>query len=192
MAKTSQEWEAEFLDGLKAKSGKPLAEWMKILGGQKRTKSPEIIAWLKEEHGFRHMDASMLAAIFKNGGKPVYASSDDLMAALFAGKNDVEPIYKALEARVRADFPGTQIVPTKGYVSFRDPREFAVAAIVKGGVRVGLDLGETPLEGRLEKSRSLGAMPRFTHMIELREASGVDKDVARRLSESHGRSIKPA
>jgi hypothetical protein len=77
--KTSGEIEQEFIDNLKTQSGKSLPEWMKHVGASGITKRNDIIKWLKERQGFGHMNASLLAGIYLNSGKPVYGNTDDLL-----------------------------------------------------------------------------------------------------------------
>jgi hypothetical protein len=74
--KTSGEIEKEFIDNLKGSTGRTLAEWMKRVGGSGISKRNDIIKWLKEKHGFGHMNASLLTGIYLNNGRPVYGSTD--------------------------------------------------------------------------------------------------------------------
>jgi hypothetical protein len=46
--------------------------------------------------------------------------------------------------------------------------------LTKQAIRVGLDLGETPFDGYLQKAKSLGAMPNLTHMVEISDPGQVD------------------
>jgi hypothetical protein len=82
--KTSGEFEKEFLDTLLARTGRDLADWIAALDGYGTQKRSEIIVWLKRVHGFRHMDAALLAGVHANGGKPVYADTADLLENQFA------------------------------------------------------------------------------------------------------------
>lgn len=177
MAKTAADFEGEFLAGLKSSSGKDLKSWMGICKKSGVDKHNALLKHLKAEHEFNHMQANILAAIFLNGGKPVYGNNDRLMAAHFAGKELIKPIYEALEKKVRATFKSVQVVPTKGYISFRNEREFAVVKVTKKALRVGMDLGDRPFDGRLEKAKSLGTMPRIGHMVELPSKAGVDAEL---------------
>lgn len=74
-------------------------------------KRNEVIAWLKSEHGFGHMNASLLAGIHANGGRPVYQSTDGLLESQFAKAVEMRPFYEAfLEfvkniSRTRPFFP---------------------------------------------------------------------------------------
>src|SRR5688572_2804770 len=102
--KTSGEFEKEFMDGLSAQTDKDLKTWLKTIDGFDSKKRNEVIAWLKSEHSFGHMNASLLAGIHANGGKPVYASTDDLLENQFAKAGDIRPLYDAFIALVKARF----------------------------------------------------------------------------------------
>ena len=72
-AKTSGEIEKEFIDNLKASTNKDLDGWLAEIGGLGTKKRNDIIDSLKKKYGFGHMNASLLAGIYLNDGKPVYA-----------------------------------------------------------------------------------------------------------------------
>ena len=72
------------MDGLVGSTGKDLGAWLKTVDGFASKKRNEVIAWLKDEHKFNHMHASLLAGIHANGGKPYYASTDSLLDDQFA------------------------------------------------------------------------------------------------------------
>jgi predicted transport protein len=185
MAKSAADFESEFLAGLKELTRKDLKAWMDICKKSGEEKHNALLKYLKVEHGFNHMQATILASIYKNGGKPVYGNSDALMDSHFDGKASIKPIYDALENKVRAIFKTVEIVPTKGYISFRNQREFAVAKVTKKALRVGMDLGGKPYSGRLEKSKSLGTMPRIGHMVEVFSSGEVDVDLVAWLKEAN-------
>ncbi len=70
------EKEREFLDSLKADTGRDLDEWMIEIRGQALTERNAIIDWLRRQ-GFRFSRASWLERIYHNGGKPIYAGQVD-------------------------------------------------------------------------------------------------------------------
>ncbi|MBT5705593.1 DUF5655 domain-containing protein [Verrucomicrobia bacterium] len=185
MAKTAADFEGEFLAELKGATGKDLKAWMTTCKKSGEEKHNALLKHLKAEHGFNHMQANLLTSIFMNGGRPVYGDIDGLMGAHFDGKASIKPIYAALEKRVRAIFKTVEIVPTKGYISFRNQREFAVAKVTKKALRVGMDLGDKPYSGRIEKAKSLGTMPRISHMVELFSSAEVDADLVSFLKEAN-------
>ena len=185
MAKSAADFEGELLAGLKGTTGKDLKVWMTICKTSGEEKHNALLKHLKAEHGVNHMQANFLASIFMNGGRPVYGDSDALMYVHFDGKDSIKPIYAALEKKMRAIFKTVEIVPTKGYISFRNQREFAVAKVTKKALRIGMDLGDKPYSGRVEKAKSLGTMPRIGHMVEMFSSAEVDADLVAYLKEAN-------
>ena len=90
--KTSGEIEKEFIDNLKDSTGRSLTEWMKHIGTSRVRKRNDMVRWLKEKNGFGHMNASLLAGIYLNNGKPVYGSTDELLDNQFAKAADLKPL----------------------------------------------------------------------------------------------------
>jgi len=185
--KTSGEFEKEFMDGLKGSSGKDLGAWMKSIDGSGLKKRNEIISWLKSDHGFGHMNASLLAGIHANGGKPVYASTDDLLEAQFAKAAEMRPLFDEFISFVKKNFPQASVLPKKTYVSILENREFAAVNIKPKELRIGLDLGDRPFDQKIEKSKLTGPMPRISHMMVATGSSQFDEELVDRMKESHAR-----
>jgi hypothetical protein len=74
MAKDEREEEREFLEGLKARTGRDLAEWMVAITARGFRDKNEIIDWLRTE-GLPFARASWLERIHRNGGLPIHASA---------------------------------------------------------------------------------------------------------------------
>jgi len=72
MANDEREEEREFLEGLKARTGRDLAAWMAAIAAQGFSDKNEIIDWLRTE-GLPFARASWLERIHRNGGKPIHA-----------------------------------------------------------------------------------------------------------------------
>ena len=185
--KTSGEFEKEFMGGLEKATGKTLSAWLRTVDAFPSKKRNELIAWLKSEHGFGYMDASLLAGIHANGGKPVYASTDDLLANQFAKAGAMRPLFEAFIAFIKDNFPAATILPKKTYVSVLENREFAAVNIKPKELRIGLDLGDRPFDEKIEKARLTGPMPRISHMLVLTDAARLDADLADALKHSHSR-----
>ena len=64
MAKTPTEFEQEFIQTAKEKTGKSLEEWLAVVKPTGYTKQMEILNWLKKEHRLNHMQAQFVAGIF--------------------------------------------------------------------------------------------------------------------------------
>ncbi len=185
--KTSGEFEKEFMDALAGSTGNDLATWLKTIDGFNSKKRNEVIAWLKEEHGFGHMNASLLAGIHANGGKPVYASTGDLLEAQFAKAADMRSLYDEFIAFIAKNFPASSVLPKKTYVSILENREFAAINIKPKELRIGLDLGDRPFNEKIEKAKLAGPMPRISHMFVLTDARQLDASIVAALKESHSR-----
>lgn len=185
--KTSGEFEKEFIDGLVKTTGRDLNSWLKTIDSYSSKKRNEVIAWLKSEHGFGHMNASLLAGVHANGGKPVYASTDDLLESQFARAADLRELYDAFVAFITRNFPGASILPKKTYVSILVNREFAAINIRPRELRIGLDLGDREFDEKIEKAKLTGPMPRISHMFVLTDAKQLDSDIIEALKTSHDR-----
>jgi len=70
--RTSNDLEEEFLQRLESDTGRPLELWLGLIDTIAVSEQSRVIEWLKIKHGFRHLDAALLAGIHANGGKPVY------------------------------------------------------------------------------------------------------------------------
>jgi hypothetical protein len=74
MAADEREEEGEFLGGLKARTGRDLAEWMALIAAQGFADKNETIDWLRMQ-GFPFARASWLERIHRNGGRPIYSDA---------------------------------------------------------------------------------------------------------------------
>lgn len=185
--KTSKDYEEEFLSSIKEKTGNDLKGWMKILKSTDLKKMKETIAWLKKEKGINHMQATFITGIFLNDGKPVYADSGNLLDALFVKKEAMKPLYDELEEKMKSAFKDLQIVPTKTYVSFRAGREFAVAAIKPKEIRVGMDLPDGEFDDYTVKAVTLGAMPRISHMVVVKDKKDLTEKFLKKVKDAYQR-----
>ena len=187
MAKEARELEQNFITTLSEVTGADLREWLQRLEGAGLQKNNEIVKWLKSEQGFNHMQATMMAGIYLNGGEPVF-HYPTLFRKLFAGKEQQKPLYDAIAAALEAELPGTLFIPTKTYVSLEEQRVFGCAKINKTNIRVGLDLGDEPFGDYVQKGVGLGAMPNITHMVELKDAAQIDARLATYARQAYERS----
>ncbi|MBK8465115.1 MAG: DUF4287 domain-containing protein [Chloracidobacterium sp.] len=185
--KTSGEFEKEFMDGLEGSTGRDLNTWMKVIDAFNSKKRNEMIAWLKAEHGFGHMNASLLAGIHANGGKAVYASTDDLLERQFTKAADMRPLFDEFVGLIAKNFPEASILPKKTYVSVLANREFGAVNIKPKELRIGLDLGDRPFDYKVEKAKLTGPMPRISHMVVVTDPCQLDSGLVELLKQSHSR-----
>jgi len=212
MSKDEQEEERLFLGELKARTGRDLAEWMAAIAAQGFADKNDTIDWLRGQ-GFPFARASWLERIHSNAGKPIYAH--EALAApvapappspkpapapraatpreaaqldkLLAAAKGYRPLYDLLAAQIKATIPGVDLVPKSGYISIVAPREFAAITLHATELRLGLDLGEHPLGGSLQKAKLKGPGPGITHMLVLTDARQVNADLLRLVAAATAR-----
>jgi hypothetical protein len=190
MAKTSGEFEQEFITNARAITGKSLEEWLKMVGSSGISKRNDILDWLKKEQGLNHMQAQFVAGIYLNNGQPVYINENALLDQQFVKCTEVRPLFEGISARILSSFEGIQLIPKKTYVSFTAKREYAAVNVKPGEIRLGLDLGEEPFSDRLQKSRLTGPMPRISHMVVLKKLEEFDSQLTQWLTDSYCRTHK--
>lgn len=176
MAKTTTDYEREFIAEAKEKTGRSVEEWMDVIKASGKTKHAEIRNWLKADYKLDHMRATFLTFMFENGGRIAFDAAD-LRDTLFANKEQARTITAALEEAIAEAYSTVEFVPKKTYISINGDKVMGCATPIKDGVRFGLDLGDMPFEGRVQKAKSLGAMPNITHMIELHDPKEIDAEV---------------
>ena len=79
MAKTSGDFEKEFIDTAKLKTDKSLEQWLAVVKETDFSKQMEMLNWLKKVHKINHLQAGIVASIFLNNGKPFYINEDYLL-----------------------------------------------------------------------------------------------------------------
>ena len=187
MAKTSQEIERGFIDGLKSNTGKDLKDWLTAIKGSGIEKRNDIIKWLKEQNDFGHMNASLLAGIYFNNGNPVYASEEVLLDNQFEKYQEMRPLFERLKKDILDWDDSVRVLVKKTYVSVTKKREFAAINVRKGELRLGMDLGDLPFEGVVEKAKLTGPMPRISHMVVIKNHYDIDKKLFQLLDEANKR-----
>lgn len=165
------------IQNLEEKTGKALAEWVKIAKASKQVKHSEVVKFLKTEHGLGHGYANLVAHTLKGESEEGKAAADDPVAAQYAGeKVGLRRIYDALVAAVGKFGSDVEISPKKTYVSLRRNKQFAlIQPTTKTRVDVGINLKDTAPQGKLEASGSFNAM--VTHRVRVEDVKGVDKEL---------------
>lgn len=190
MAKTSGEFEQEFIQTAKEKTGKTLEQWLSVVKKSGLSKQMEITNWLKAEHKLNHLQASLLAGLYLNNGQPVYQNETSLLNNQFTKCEEMRSLYNSVSEKILKAFPDTQLIPKKTYLSFTAIREFAAINIKPKEIRLGIDLGDMAFTETLQKSKLTGPMPRISHMIILTDINQFDKHVNEYLQLSYNRSHK--
>ena len=133
MAKQAREFEQEFLATLEATTGQTLSGWMDTIRESGETKTNAIIKWIKASYPLNHRQASMLAGIFLNDGKPFY-DYEVMFARLFeGGKAAQQPLYDHLQQAIAGAVPQAEFIPTKTYISIEAERVFGLTLTNSAG-----------------------------------------------------------
>jgi predicted transport protein len=190
MAKTSGEYELDFIQTAKEKTGKTLEQWLALVKPKGFTKQMEILNWLKKEHKLNHMQAAFVAGIYLNNGKPVYQNEDNLLENQFVKADGMRKLFDDVSSSIIKEFPDAKLIAKKTYVSFTATREFAAINIKPAELRLGFDLGDLKFDNELQKSKLTGPMPRISHMVVLTQKDQFNKKVSEYLRQSYNRSHK--
>ena len=153
MAKTSGEFEQEFIQSAKEKTGKSLEQWLPVVKASGLTKQMEITNLLKSSHELNHMQASLLAGLYLNHGMPVYQNESSLLDNQFIKSEQMRPLFEVVSRKIMSLFPDAQLIPKKTYLSFTATREFAAINIKPKEILLGVDLGDQAFDDTLQKSK---------------------------------------
>ncbi|MEO8501035.1 MAG: DUF4287 domain-containing protein [Vicinamibacteria bacterium] len=166
---------ATMIANLEAKTGKPLAAWVKLVEAETLEKHSERVAFLKSKHGLGHGYANLVAHSVTGGGAP--SRGDDPVGAQYTGpKAGLRPICDAILAAVHKFGKDIEVSPKKAYVSLRRNKQFAIVQpSTPTRLDVGLNLKGVVPSGRLEASGSFNAM--VSHRVRLVSVKDADKEL---------------
>lgn len=157
------------LNNLPKKTGKSMAQWLKITKSSGLEKHGQILKMLKSEHGVTHGFANLIAAKSLESGKEV-----DLVEEQYSGaKVELKPIYDALVKYAKTLGKDVEIAPKKISVSLRRKKQFMlITPATKTRIDLGLALkGEASTE-RLEKYNAM-----CSHRVRLENKKDLDKQL---------------
>jgi len=175
--------ENKMITNLKENTGKSLEDWVKIVKDTGLAKHGEILKYLKQDHGFTHGFANLVAhkTLKSDAGSH---SEEDLITAMFSkGKEGLKPIYDDLVKHIN-QFGTVKVAPKKAYVSLIGKKQFAILQpSTKTRLDVGINLKGTEPTERLEKSGSFNAM--VSHRVRVTSADEVNDQLISWLKEAY-------
>ncbi|MBX7185543.1 MAG: DUF4287 domain-containing protein [Vicinamibacteria bacterium] len=174
---------ATMIANLEAKTGKPLAAWVKLVEASKFSKHSERVSFLKSKHGLGHGYANLVAHSVAGGG--TLTRGDDPVGEQFTGpKAPLRPIYDAIITAARKFGEDVEVSPKKANVSLRRNKQFALLQpSTATRFDVGINLKGTPPSGRLEASGSFSSM--VSHRVRLESVKDVDKELLGWLKQAY-------
>jgi len=97
------------------------------------------------------------------------ASATSLESLLARGKG-LRPLAEMLLREIAAALPETRATASGELVSICGESEIAALWIGPRELRLGLNLGDAPFEGMVQRARIAGCSPRITHMVVIADA----------------------
>jgi hypothetical protein len=173
------------IQNLEEKTGKSMAQWVKIAKASKLLKHGEVVKFLKSEHALGHGYANLIAHTVASESPAGQATADDPVAAQYAGeKAALRPIYDALIAEIGKFGGDVEISPKKTYVSLRRGKQFGlIQPTTKTRLDIGINLKGIAPTARLEASGSFNAM--VSHRVRVECAKNVAKELIGWLKQAY-------
>jgi predicted transport protein len=190
MAKSPQEMAATMIANLKEKTGKTMAQWLKVCQASKLEKHGQIVKHLKTEHGVTHGFANLITTEYLSGGATAATKATPQGDAALVdtqyskGKEDLRPIYDAIITAVQKFGNDVEVSPKKAYVSLRRNKQFAIVQpTTKTRVDVGINLKGEPTTDRLEAAGSFNSM--VSHRVRLSDKKEVNAELKKWLKQAY-------
>ena len=168
--------EQTMVDNLHKNTGKTLEEWIKIVRKENFEKHGQILKWLKENHGFTHGFANLIALKSRGTDAGSVENKDTLIEAQYKGKEYLRPIYDKLMKEIAQFGNDIEVAPKKAYVSLQRKKQFAILQpATKTRFEIGLNAKGHSARGVLEEVNSANAM--CSHKINVTSENEISSEV---------------
>ena len=175
--------EITMIENLRKNTGKSLEQWIAIVNKEQLEKHGQIVKFLKEQHGFTHGFANLVALKSAAAAKPA-GSDDDLVAKQYEGREHFRPLYERLINEIGQFGTDVEIAPKKAYVSLRRKKQFALLQPVsKTRFEIGIILRDQPATGKLQAITTPNGM--CSHKIILSSEQDIDKEAIKWLKAAY-------
>ena len=187
----TQKWMAE----LKQKTGRTLAEWLKLIKNEGPPTEQERREWLKTKYGLGTNTAGWFAERSVGKGEEMGDEEDYLQAAekyveeMFSGKKEaLGPIYDALLKLGLSIGNEAKACPCQTIVPLYRNHVFAqIKPTTQTRIDFGLALGNLKAPKRLIDTGGYAKKDRITHRFEITSLQDIDVDVKRWLKVAYDR-----
>ena len=189
-----QKWIAE----LKAKTGRTLEEWLRLIKKSGPKTEQERRDWLKKEHGLGTNSASWLAeraegkaTVDSDPGLYLEAAATYVEDMFSGGKAGLRPIYDELLKLGLKTGKDAKACPCQTIVPLYRNHVFAqIKPSTRTRIDLGLALGETKAPKRLVDTGGFAKKDRITHRIEIGRVADIDAEVRKWLKLAYERDTK--
>lgn len=164
------------IENLYKNTGKTLEQWIDIVKSENFEKHGQILKFLKEEHGFTHGFANLVALKSRGADAGSVENKDELVDKQYRGKEHFRPMYDKVVSEVKKFGPDVEIAPKNTSVSLRRKKQFALLQpATKTRFEIGINLKGQEPAGKLEAVTSANAM--CSHRINLAGEADLDGEV---------------
>ena len=168
--------EQTMVDNLYKNTGKTLEQWIALVKKENFEKHGQIISFLKDEHGFTHGFANLVAHKTKGSDAGSAENTDDLVTKQYQGKEHFKPLYEKLMHEIKGFGNDVEVAPKIAYVALRRKKQFAILQpATKTRFEIGINLKGQEPKGKLEAINTANAM--CSHKINLADIQDVDAEV---------------
>lgn len=168
--------EKTMLDNFHKNTGKSLEQWVEIVKKENFQKHGEILKHLKENHGFTHGFANLVAHKTLKSDAGSAENLDDLVQKQYKGKESFWPIYQKLTKEISTFGSDVEFAPKNAYVSVKRKKQFALLyPTTKTRFEIGINLKGQDPQGILEAESKSNAM--CSHKIVINHEEQITTEV---------------
>ena len=179
--------EQTMYDNIAKKTGKTVDEWITIVQQQKLQKHGEMMKFLKEEHGFTHGYANMVAIKVTGTDARAVENKDELIDKQYKGKEHFKPLYQKLMTQIKSFGTDVEVAPKNAYVSLRRKKQFAtLQPSSKTRFEIGINLKGEAGDEVLKPITSANAM--CSHKIELASEADLSTNVLNWIKKAYDKA----
>lgn len=179
--------EQTMYDNIAQKTGKSVDEWITIVQQQKLQKHGEMVKFLKEEHGFTHGYANMVAIKVTGTDARDVENKDELIDKQYKGKEHFKQLYQKLINNIKRFGPDVEVAPKNAYVSLRRKKQFAtLQPASKTRFEIGINLKGDAGDAVLKPITTANAM--CSHKIVLASEADLSADVLNWIKKAYDKA----
>ncbi|HPG33846.1 MAG: DUF4287 domain-containing protein [Lentimicrobiaceae bacterium] len=168
--------EKTMLENLFRNTGKNLEQWIEIVLLQNFSKHGDIIRFLKEEYGFTHGFANMVAHKARQSDAGSVSDKSLLLENQYKGKEHYKTVFDLLINHIKGFGNDVEIAPKNAYVSLRRKKQFAILQpATKTRFEIGLNLKGQETTGELKAINTANAM--CSHKINISSEADITEEV---------------
>jgi predicted transport protein len=172
------------ISNLEKNYGKTLEQWIQIVRKEGFAKHGEIMKFLKDNHGFTHGFANLVAHKTLKSDAGSAPDVNELIEKQYKGKEHFLPIYEKLKAIISEFGNDIEFAPKNAYISVKRRKQFAMLIpATKTRYEIGINLKGQEPEGILEIDTKTNGM--CSHKIHLSEISDIDSEVIKWIKKSY-------